>query len=78
MTMFRNRDGINDSEVMLSACLPPHTLLEIVGIFNKQYCTANLTKTFFFVQEKYDLNVCSLFYGTAILYNGHEERLKKW
>ncbi|XP_072238105.1 ubiquitin-like modifier-activating enzyme 1 [Leuresthes tenuis] len=30
-----------------------------------------------YIKEKYDLNVCSLFYGTAILYNGHEERLKK-
>ncbi|KAM4588935.1 ubiquitin-like modifier-activating enzyme 1 [Odontesthes bonariensis] len=30
-----------------------------------------------YIKEKCDLNVCSLFYGTAILYNGHEERLKK-
>lgn len=29
------------------------------------------------IKEKYNLNVCSLFYGTAILYNGHEDRLKK-
>ncbi|XP_041836926.1 ubiquitin-like modifier-activating enzyme 1 [Melanotaenia boesemani] len=29
------------------------------------------------IKEKYDLNICSLFYGPAILYNGHEERLKK-
>ncbi|XP_070758788.1 ubiquitin-like modifier-activating enzyme 1 [Enoplosus armatus] len=28
------------------------------------------------IKEKCNLNICSLFYGTAILYNGQEERLK--
>ncbi|XP_062271382.1 ubiquitin-like modifier-activating enzyme 1 [Scomber scombrus] len=30
---------------------------------------------FHYVKEKYGLTVCSLFYGPAILYNGHKERL---
>ncbi|XP_044066939.1 ubiquitin-like modifier-activating enzyme 1 [Siniperca chuatsi] len=28
-----------------------------------------------YIKEKYNLNICSLFYGKAILYSGHEERL---
>lgn len=30
-----------------------------------------------FLQEHYNLTVCGLFYGSAVLYNGHEERLKQ-
>ncbi|XP_008284378.1 ubiquitin-like modifier-activating enzyme 1 [Stegastes partitus] len=30
-----------------------------------------------YIKEKYSLNVSSLFYGTAFLYNGQEDRLKK-
>nr|XP_054586515.1 ubiquitin-like modifier-activating enzyme 1 [Nothobranchius furzeri] len=29
-----------------------------------------------FIKEKHGLTICSLFYGFAILYNGHEDRLK--
>ncbi|KAK2862011.1 hypothetical protein Q5P01_001544 [Channa striata] len=29
-----------------------------------------------YIKEKYNLSVCSLFYGPAFLYNGQEERLK--
>ncbi|CAN9512024.1 unnamed protein product [Ophioblennius macclurei] len=29
------------------------------------------------IKETYELTVCSLFYGTAILYNGHRDRLTK-
>ncbi|XP_037535284.1 ubiquitin-activating enzyme E1 3 [Nematolebias whitei] len=29
-----------------------------------------------YIKETHGLNVCSLFYGPAILYNGHEDRLK--
>lgn len=28
------------------------------------------------LQEQHDLTVCSLFLGAAVLYNGHQERLK--
>ncbi|XP_039972402.1 ubiquitin-like modifier-activating enzyme 1 [Xiphias gladius] len=30
-----------------------------------------------YIKEKYSLNICSLFYGTAILYYGQEERLQQ-
>ncbi|XP_069000953.1 ubiquitin-like modifier-activating enzyme 1 [Embiotoca jacksoni] len=36
-----------------------------------------LEELFQYIKEKYSLNICSLFYGTAMLYNGHKERLKK-
>ncbi|KAM9758223.1 ubiquitin-like modifier-activating enzyme 1 [Menidia menidia] len=36
-----------------------------------------LEELFQYIKEKCGLSICSLFYGSAILYNGHEERLKK-
>ncbi|KAF3689956.1 Ubiquitin-like modifier-activating enzyme 1 [Channa argus] len=30
-----------------------------------------------YIKERYNLNVCSLFYGTAIIYNGQKERHKQ-
>ncbi|XP_023135555.3 ubiquitin-like modifier-activating enzyme 1 isoform X1 [Amphiprion ocellaris] len=36
-----------------------------------------LEDLFQYIKEKYSLNVCTLFYGTAILYSGQEDRLKK-
>lgn len=38
-------------------------------------CTANVIELLVFVQEKYGLTVCGLFYGPAILYSDHKERL---
>lgn len=42
-------------------------------------CCSNvmLTCLFAFVQDKYGLTICTLFYGPAIVYNGQEERHKQ-
>lgn len=51
-------------------------VLPSLALFCSLYCTV-ISINGLWLQKHYGLTLCSLFYGTAVLYTGQEERLKQ-
>lgn len=71
---FRPHVGDTDFLCRNCFCMMQAGNLPPSSFYTYKFVTNNWIICLF--QEKYNLNVCSLFYGTAILYNGQEERHK--